>query len=212
MTHRPRIRYRRSSPPTRKPRLLGLTGGIGSGKSLALDAFRRLGAAVLSSDEQVHAAYDDPEVVATVRDRFGDGVVGSDGLLDRAALGARAFAEADGVAFLERLVHPRVGAARREWERAQQARDPLPPLLVCEVPLLYEAGLEEDFDAVLVVTASEEVRRARVAARGQDFDARAARQIPEDDKIRRADRYLLNDGPEDDLEAWVAARFAEYRR
>src|SRR5206468_2928695 len=93
---------------------------------------------------------------------------------------------------------------------AQRARVPPPPLLVCEVPLLYEAGLEDRFDAVLVVTAPEEVRRRRVTARGQDFSARSARQVPEGVKVARADRYVVNDGTPSDLEAWVAARFAEY--
>jgi dephospho-CoA kinase len=77
--------------------------------------------------------------------------------------------------------------------------------------LLYEAGLADAFDAVLVVSASESIRRARVAARGQDFVARSERQMTEDDKIRRADRYLVNDGSISLLEEWVAERFEEYR-
>lgn len=191
------------------PRCLGLTGGIGAGKSEALAAFAACGAAVLSSDAVVHAAYDDPEVVAAVRERFGDAVIGSDGRVDRALLGPRAFAEEGGLAFLEGLVHPRVGRARAGWIARVRAESPAPPLLVCEVPVLFEAGLGDAFDAVLVVTASEPVRRARVAARGQDFDARAARQMPEHEKIARADAAYVNDGTRDDLRRWVADRFAE---
>jgi dephospho-CoA kinase len=165
---------------------------------------------VLSSDEVVHRVYGDPEVRAAVRERFGDGVFGAGGEVDRASLSRLAFAEPERVAFLEGLVHPRVGRAREAWQAEQRRRNPPPPLLVCEVPLLFEAGLEGAFDAVLVVSAPAEVRRERVEARGQDFSALSARQLDEAEKIRRADRYLVNDGSVADLEEWVAERFAEY--
>ncbi len=145
-----------------------------------------------------------------VRERFGDGAFGSDGEVDRASLSRLAFAQADGVAFLEGLVHPRVGRAREAWQAEQRRRKPPPPIMVCEVPLLFEAGLEDAFDAVLVVSAPDELRRVRVEARGQNFSARSARQLDEAEKIRRADRYLVNDGSLADLEEWVAERFAEY--
>lgn len=196
---------RRAAPP-----VLGLTGGIGSGKSEALRAFGRLGAATLSSDDAVHAAYARPEVVERVRARFGDAVIGPDGSVDRAALGPRAFAEEGALAALEAIVHPMVSQAREEWIAVQAAADPPPPLLVCEVPLLYEVGLEGLFDAVLVVTAPDDVRRARVEGRGQDFAARAAHQLPEAEKVARADAHVVNDGDIDVLRAWVADRFAEY--
>jgi dephospho-CoA kinase len=190
--------------------VLGLTGGIGSGKSEALRAFAGLGAATLSSDDAVHAAYGRPEVVDRVRARFGDAVIDADGSVDRSRLGPRAFAEEDGLAALEAIVHPLVGRAREEWIAAQADADPPPPLLVCEVPLLYEVGLAGLFDAVLVVTASDDVRRARVEARGQDFAARAAHQMPEAEKVARADAHFVNDGDREALRAWVADRYAEY--
>jgi len=165
---------------------------------------------VLSSDEVVHGIYADPEVVDAVRSRFGPEALAADGTVDRRALASLAFGQPGGVAFLEGLVHPRVAAARERWEREQAARTPPPPLIVCEVPLLFEAGLDDRFDAVLVVTASEDVRRSRVEARGQDFTARSDRQMPEEEKIRRADRYLVNDGSVAELEEWVAERFKEY--
>lgn len=165
---------------------------------------------MLSSDEVVYRIYADPEVLAAVRERFGDAAFASDGSVDRAALSALAFAQRDGIAFLEGLIHPRVGRAREAWQAEQRRREPPPPLLVCEVPLLFEAGLARAFDAVLVVTASEAVRRSRVEARGQDFSARSARQLDEAEKLRRADRYFVNDGSVADLEEWVAERFAEY--
>ncbi len=193
-----------------RPPCLGLTGGIGSGKSAALAAFAACGAAVLSSDEVVHALYRDPEVVRAVAGRFGPGVLATDGTVDRPALGARAFAEEDGIRFLEGVLHPRVGAARVAWIAAQRRRVPPPPLLVCEVPLLFEAGLQDRFDAVLVVTAPDPVRRARVEARGQAFAARVGRQWDEARKVAAADHAYVNDGTLGDLGAWVAARYAQY--
>ncbi|MCU0307659.1 MAG: dephospho-CoA kinase [Thermoleophilia bacterium] len=191
---------------------MGLTGGIGSGKSAALAAFARCGAAVLSADAVVHALYADREVRAAVRERFGPGVIGPGGEVDRAALGARAFAEEGGIRFLEDLLHPRVGAAREAWVAARRAEDPPPPLLVCEVPLLFEAGLADRFDAVLVVTASEAVRRARVEARGQRFAERVGRQWDEGAKVAAADCAFTNDGDLDALGTWVAGCFARHAR
>ena len=187
-----------------------MTGGIGSGKSEALAAFAACGAATLSSDRVVHDLYADPEVRSAVAERFGPGVLARDGAIDRTALGALAFAQEGGLAFLEGLLHPRIEGRRRAWVAEQSARRPPPPLLVCEVPLLFEAGIEDRFDAALLVTAPDEVRRRRVEARGQDFDARSVRQLPEADKAARADRTVVNDGGLDALRAWVADRFAEY--
>lgn len=200
------------SPEVAGPPCLGLTGGIGSGKSAALAAFRARGAATLGSDEVVHGLYADPQVVAAVTERFGSGVLTAAGAVDRGALADAAFADDGGVAFLEGLLHPRVGEARRAWQRAEAARNPPPPLLVCEVPLLFEVGLEEQFDAVLVVTAPEGLRRERVVARGQDFTARSGRQISEDEKLLRADAGYVNDGTLEDLEGWVQAVVERYAR
>jgi dephospho-CoA kinase len=145
-----------------------------------------------------------------VRSRFGDDAIGPSGAVDRAVLGPRAFAEEGGLAFLEALVHPRVQSVRRDWIAAERGRDAPPALLVCEVPVLFEAGIADQFDAVLVVTASDAVRRARVTARGQDFEQRSARQIPEREKVARADGAYVNDGDLAALRAWVADRYAEY--
>ena len=193
-----------------EPRVLGLTGGIGSGKSAALEAFSRLGAAVLSSDAVVHDCYADPAIVARVRERFGDEVIDADGAVDRAALGARVFGDDDARRFLEGLIHPQVGLARERWIERERSLTPPPPLLVCEVPLLFEVGLEGLFDAVVTVTASDDVRRRRVEDRGQDFDARRGTQIGEDEKVARADHSYVNDGTLEDLDTWVRRIFDRY--
>lgn len=158
----------------------------------------------------MHDLYADPEVVAAVTERFGPEVLDAGGAVDRAALGARAFAQEGGIAFLEGLIHPRVERRRRAWIAEQSRRRPAPALLVCEVPLLFEAGAQDRFDATLVVTAPAALRRRRVEARGQDFDERSARQMPEQEKVARADRVLVNDGDLAALRAWVADRYAEY--
>ena len=164
---------------------------------------------MLSSDDVVHRLYADPEVVSAVRERFGDDVLAGDGSVDRTALGEAAFA-GDGLEFLEGLLYPRIGVARAAWVAEQRAADPLPPVLVCEVPLLFEAGLGDLFDAVLVVTAPDDVRRRRVEERGQDFDERSARQMPEAEKVARADMAYVNDGSVDDLGAWVQSVIDRY--
>jgi len=166
---------------------------------------------VLSSDDVVRRLYSDPDVMSAVRERFGSGVIDAGGAVDRAALAASAFDDPEALGFLEGLLHPRIGSEREAWVAAQRAMERPPPLLVCEVPLLFEAGLEERFDAVIVVTASEGVRRRRVEARGQDFDGRAAHQVDEARKVAAADMSFTNDFTLDDLERWVGevmARFA----
>lgn len=194
------------------PALLALTGGIGAGKSTALAALGRLGAATLSSDEVVAGVYRDPAVAGAVRGRFGTEAIAANGGVDRAALATMAFSQPDGIEFLESLIHPHVADARRSWVEDEMRRRPPPPVLVCEVPLLFEVGAERDFDAVLVVTAPEAIRRERVSARGQDFDGRRARQIPEDDKVARGDEVFVNDRTEADLEAWAGQVFAKYSK
>jgi dephospho-CoA kinase len=196
-------------PHSSVPGCIALTGGIGAGKSTALDAFAACGAATLSSDDVVHGLYADPDVLERVRARFGPDVVAGDGRIDRNALAAAAFGADGGMAFLEGLLFPRIESARENWI-ADRQRERIWPLLVVEVPLLFEAGLADRFDAVVVVTASESIRRARVAGRGQDFAVRSGRQWNEDQKVRAADRAFVNDGDVDALRAWVAEVFAEF--
>lgn len=151
----------------------------------------------------IHRLYAREDIRTAVRQRFGPTVIDADGRIDRAALGRVVFADPDGMTFLEALLHPRVASERDRWVREQRRRDPPPRLIVCEVPLLYEASVPTDFDVVAVVTAPDEVRRERVSARGQDFAARSARQMPEADKLARADETYVNDGTLDDLDRWV---------
>jgi dephospho-CoA kinase len=181
---------------------VAVTGGIGAGKSEALASFARHGAAVVSSDEIVHELLrSDPEVQAAVRERWGDSMLGPDGAVDRDRVANVVFTDRRELEWLESLLHPRVVATYLRW-REQLAELPDPPAVcVTEVPLLYEVGGEERFDAVVVVTASPEVRISRRMAPMQD---REQRLIPDGDKVARADFAFVNDGSLEELDAFVA--------
>jgi dephospho-CoA kinase len=179
---------------------VGLTGGVGSGKSTALEVLERLGAATLSTDAVVHDLYASDELRDAVVERFGPAVA-RDGAVDRAALAARAFATPEDRAWLEGLLWPRVGKRIAAWRAEQLERDPPPVALVVEVPLLFEAGMEGAFDATIAVVADEQVRAQRAAGRGHEaVDERVSRQLPQDEKATRADHAVVNDGSIEDLE------------
>jgi dephospho-CoA kinase len=176
-----------SSPP-----FVGLTGGIGAGKSEALAALGRLGAATLSTDAVVHELYADPELRDAVVARWGPEVAPG-GVVDRSAVAARAFGgEASGEdrTWLEGQLWPRVGARMAAWREAEASSTPPPPALVVEVPLLFEAGMEAAFDATLAVVADEALRAERTA-----------RQLPQEEKAARATFVVRNSGTLAQLEA-----------
>jgi dephospho-CoA kinase len=181
---------------------VAVTGGIGAGKSETLRAFARHGAAVISSDEIVHGLLrDDPDVKQAVVGRFGEGVLGADGQIDRARVGEIVFSDPEALAWLEQLLHPRVVAGYLRW-REDLARLPDPPdVCVTEVPLLYEVGGETRFDKVVVVTASTDVRISR---RIGPLRERERRLLPEEEKVKRADFVYVNDGTLDDLDRFVS--------
>jgi dephospho-CoA kinase len=184
-----------------RPVSVAITGGIGAGKSEALQAFARHGAAVASSDEIVHRLYrDDAEVARALRERYGADVFAPDGAVDRKALGRVVFGAPDELAWLEALLHPRVVAEYMRW-REELERSPEPPaLVVVEIPLLYETGGEKRFDRVVVITAPPELRAAR--ARVAD-DGRSRRLMSDDEKVQRADFVYVNDGSLEGLDAFV---------
>ena len=181
---------------------VAVTGGIGAGKSEALRAFARHGAAVISSDEIVHQLLrEDPEVRSAVLQRFGDGVLGEDGEIDRGRVGRIVFAEPAALRWLEQLLHPRVVARYLRW-REELAELPEPPAVCAtEVPLLYEVGGETQFDKVVVVTASPTVRISRRIGPMQD---RERRLMSDEEKAKRADFVYVNDGTRAELDEFVS--------
>ena len=180
---------------------VGLTGGLGSGKSTALAALERLGAATLSTDAVVHELYASDEVRDLVVDRWGDDVA-PDGIVDRSAIARHAFADPDERAWLEQQIWPRVAQRVMAFREGAQTASPAPKAAVVETPLLFEAGMDGVYDATIAIVADEEVRAERAAARGHHgVDERAARQLPQHEKAQRATFVVHNDGTEAELEA-----------
>ncbi len=191
---------------------VGLTGGLGAGKSTALAVLGRLGAATLSTDSVVHSLYARDAVRSAVVARFGDSVAPG-GVVDRSALGERVFSRVEDRAWLERLLWPLVAEEISAWRREAAAASPAPVALVVEVPLLFEAGIEGDFDATIAVVADEELRRARAAGRGHTALAeRAARQLSQDEKAARSTYVVINDGTVEQLEEKLSAVLDKLRR
>ncbi len=189
-----------------KPVAVAITGGIGAGKSEALRAFARHGAATVSSDEIVHHLLQRADVRDAVVGRMGNGVVGPDGEIDRGALATVVFNDRDALAWLEELLHPLVSLEYLQW-RDQLAQLPdTPRVCVTEVPLLYETGGDARFDKVVVITAPQKLRRARSVVATDD---REARLIPDREKLQRADFSFKNIGSLEELDEFVASVMRE---
>ena len=189
---------------------VGLTGGLGSGKSTALAALGRLGAATLSTDAVVHELYRSDEVRDAVAARWGADVIGADGAVDRGAIARHVFGDAAEREWLERLLWPLVGGRVAAFRTEQEAADPAPKAAVVETPLLFEAGMAGIYDATIAIVADEDVRRTRAAARGHEaVDERTARQLTQDEKAQRATFVVHNDGSEADLEAALSSVLAK---
>ena len=186
---------------------VAITGGIGAGKSTALDAFRAHGAATVSSDEIVHhlVATDDAVRDALV-ERLGPEILGEDGRPDRSRIAEAVFGDPERLAWLEALLHPLVSREYLTWrERLAQLDDP-PRVCVTEVPLLYEVGAQDRFDKVVVITAPRALREQR---RRVPRDNRDARLLPDREKVRRADYHYVNTGTFEDMFDWVGGVMAE---
>ena len=178
------------------PAFIGLTGAIGSGKTEALEALSRLGAATLSTDEVAHEALADSDVLTQLVERWGPGVKVA-GAVDRKRVGAIVFNDRDELRWLESITHPMVGLKVVEW---RNSLGPSAELAVVEVPLLFEAGMEGFFDGVLVVVAGDR-RDEWLEARGDaGVEGRSGRQLSESEKADRATWIVSNDGTLEDLE------------
>jgi dephospho-CoA kinase len=185
-----------------RPVAVAITGGIGAGKSSALAAFARHGAATSSSDAIVHRLLrEDAHVRAAIAERWGEGVAD-----DRARIAEIVFKDRAELDWLEALLHPAVRRDVDAWLDDLAASPEPPALAVAEIPLLYESRREGRFDHVLVLTAPPEIRDARSKVRRDD---RGRRLIPDEEKVRRADYSYVNDGSLEQLEEWVARVVAE---
>jgi dephospho-CoA kinase len=189
------------------PLTIGLTGGIAAGKSEALAAFERLGAATLSSDAVVHDLLEGEPLRSEMVARWGPEVAPEGAPTDRGRIGQVVFAEPEELTWLESLIHPAVGAETAAWIAGLPADT---AVAVIEVPLLFEGGREAVFDTTISIVAAEDVRRERAASRGHALvDAREARQLTQEEKAERAEHVIVNDGTVSDLEAALSALLAK---
>ena len=187
---------------SRRPLAVAITGGIGEGKSEALAAFARHGAATISSDEIVHRLLrEDEQVQKALVDRFGERILDEAGQIYRGAVADIVFPDPEALQWLEQLLHPLVAREYLEWREQLGRLEHPPAVCATEVPLLYEVGGQDRFDAVVVITAPAEVRAARSQV---PAELREPRLLPDEEKVKRADYVYVNDGSIDELDAFVA--------
>ena len=193
----------------RIPRL-GLTGGVGSGKSTALAYLHEFGAAVASSDDIVHRTLSRPEIVAEIAARHGEVVLAGDDV-NRAALASIVFRDDAELEWLEHLLHPYVRQEIEHWAAGQAKARPRPALTAVEVPLLFESGMESLFDYIMLVTAPSDMRRRRLTAKltDSDFARRLAQQMPEAEKVAHSDFVFTNSGARKALRDFVGQTVAQ---
>jgi dephospho-CoA kinase len=190
------------------PLTIGLTGGIAAGKSEALLAFERLGAATISSDAVVHELLDAEPLLGRLTERWGEGVA-PEGRVDRTGVGEIVFADPAELSWLEAQIHPLVGERIGTWLASLPAET---AVAVVEVPLLFESEMEGVFDTTVAIVTSDEVRRARAEARGHALvGEREARQLAQEEKAARAEHVVENEGTLDDLEARLSALLTKLR-
>ena len=194
---------------------LGLTGGIGTGKSTVARMLAHLGAVVCDADEQAHAVLArGGEAEAAVIEAFGETLLDADGAIDRARLGARVFADAADRARLEAITHPLIN--RRIAEAEARALEAGAEVFVVEAALLVETGRHRDSEALIVVRADPAVVRARVAGRDgltpEAIEARIAAQAPERELLAAADHVIDNSGSPEQTERQVQRIWERIRR
>lgn len=196
---------------TMRPRLIGLTGNIGSGKSTVARLLAAKGAAIVDADALARQATDDPQVLAAIAQQLGSELVRG-GQLDRAATARRVFADPEARRRLNSIVHPWVRRAMAAQVATLLAGPEPPPVIILDIPLLYESGLEPTLDAVIVVNASLKTRIDRVTAHAQlsadEARARDAAQLPLAEKVARADFVVDNEGDLTRLAAQIDSLWA----
>ena len=183
---------------------VGLTGGIGAGKSEALRALERLGAATLSTDALVQEILSTDEARDELVGRLGQEVAPA-GTVDRDAVARVVFEDKDALGWLEGYLWPKVGERIWAWRQELEGRPEPPAAAIVEVPLLFESGMEQGFDHTIAVIADDDLRAERIGERGHSGVAsRESRQLGQQEKAERADFTVRNDGTVQELEEVLA--------
>lgn len=171
---------------------------MAAGKSEALSAFGRLGAATISADQVVHDLLDEEPLLGRLKERWGEEVAPA-GRVDRGVIGARVFDDPAELAWLEAQIHPLVGDELLGWI---DSLEPGTKFAVAEIPLLFEGEMHQRFDHTVAIVAHEDLRQERARSRGHaGVEGREARQLSQTDKAARADTVIENDGTPEELEA-----------
>jgi len=177
-------------------KVIGILGGVASGKSLVADQFRRLGAEVLNADRVAHEVLRESEVINALRERWGGGVMDNDGQINRAAVAKIVFAAPpDGpeqLAFLEQITHPRIGLRLRRQIQELSQREV--EVVVLDAPVMLKAGWNQFCDRILFVETEQNFRRERARERGWSDEAFAAREAAQEslEKKRDISDYVID--------------------
>jgi dephospho-CoA kinase len=180
--------------------VIGLTGGIGCGKSAVAALLKEQGFVVVDSDQLSHQALNEPDVIAQLVKRWGRDCLGVQGLPDRKWIGKKVFADTKERQFLESVLHPRIALMRQEIIQDKSRS------YVVEIPLLFELGMQNQFDATVCVMCSDEVRLGRLKSRGLSREQAQLiinSQMPLHEKVKLADFVIFNDGGHTFLESEV---------
>ena len=176
---------------------VAITGNIGSGKSYVCDLFKSLGVPVFDSDREAKLLYDLPEVRQKMVERFGANIYNEEGALDRRLMASKVFADACALGYVESVLYPVLNKRFAEWADQQGT-----PYVLYESALIFEKHLEEMFDAIIVVAASESVRIRRVMTRDhcteEQVRARMAMQLPQSEKVTKADYVIVHEADDED--------------
>lgn len=195
-----------------RPRVIAITGSIGSGKSLVGKLLEEHGYKVIDTDAVVHYLFEDnAELKRSVQERFGSAVVSPSGEIDRSALGTVVFEDAIARRDLERIVHP---AVLNECDRMLDMIPSDKPVFIL-IPLLFEAGLEKRYDEIWSVTTTEPILRARLKQRNSysddEISQRLSAQLPQSEKARRSHRVINNSGSIENTTKQVEALLADFK-
>lgn len=181
--------------PQKAPLKVGVTGGIGAGKSIVSRIFSALGVPVYDADSRAkQVMVEDPVLVRQIKGNFGEEAYGEDGSLNRIYLANEVFSDAEKLSLLNSLVHPRVGLDFDKW----LSRYPHKPYVVKEAALIFESGSYKSLDAVITVSAPEELRLRRTIIRDEHRSRQQVKeiidqQLPEEERLQRADFKVVND-------------------